>query len=478
MELLPNEIQELVLSYLSLDDLGRNLSTCKTWHSLITYILLNRKINCYVPRILASMVKTKSKIIILLYPKLTAKMKNYICAFYAYYGDMDGINYCLNHGAQWNYKSICYACYGNRDHIIEHFGIASIDKTAFESYRNQINCSNQFFSFRSYNHENLFKMYISGNMYGDIVTQFLINNINTFLQTGNIIATAIRQNRMDIIEIMTLTNYPLICGYECQTRKNYTYQSMCIDLLKNNNLDMIKWFLDYEEIYSFRYTLMLEATKYGNLIILKLLMIKQVKPDIAIVLSAIKYGHMNIIEWIIDHNFFPLVEIIHLNYLDQDEWIRKKLVSKHNGSLIKWLLNKYPNLSMTIAESTAIKGDIECFQYLIQNKYLISYQKIFYYAAKYGNSHFLDLIHQMDQSIILSEWSKSMRTAILNGKISSVQWLINHWTPDIRLDQIIYNLHLHKQKKCYIDGSKRNYIKPLDKIIKCYQDFLKKLIII
>lgn len=439
MDLLPPEILEQICYLLTLKELIAFSIISKQWQEITASAIIRYKMKEITKSILVNMVKYHYQMNGLFIKRLPDNLKNYLCVLYAYLGNTSQINLCIENGAQWTDKAVSYAYCKEHLHLSDIYGYAGLEPA-------------------------------------EIISLYLPTDKHTELIQSQILSAIQEQN----INILKAINKEYL-NYEL-------WHKIKDSIIECENLDIIKWFLENVSSHIHR-LIILSAIKKNRMDIIKLsnFMDDLTPIDIKYVLKAFKYGHIHFLEKN-RRRYSAFTLSTELKSLPIRKW--KNYTRHYNLEIMRQLLKKFPRSSIFIANSLAMNGYLESLQYIINYSdsdscffrgYSTNPNDIFIYAVSYGQLHVAEYI--LNDNLLMKNWEKAMYYSLINAKKKAVEWLFDHWNPNLHFSTSdipvwISNSEKHKyiikKKKCPLDNQNVRYYKLCQSLIDKYQQFYTK----
>lgn len=476
---LPVEIETYILSFFSVVELAKVIPVSKLWRDII-HRLIEQKVNEIDPKILVAMVRHASPLITNIKSKLTPKLMTYLCAFYAYLGDINGFNECFESGRVLDaglYKIACYAIYGSGTRFVEklnlEISIGGLSEYIFGNPEPRINMKRIC--------DKLDRL-LKKNKYGNIVTDFISEHKEDYIKYESIASMAIIYNRMDILKIIeqigynftkTKTRRKYICSYV----KVFEMDDLFRLAVENGRIEIFKWLLNIGKPYD-DYYLMRRAISIGGLELLKSIVNvfheknpnMNISPEVFV--AAIASGHKEIAIWIMDNNYLNIDQL--KRYIPRECYL-KTMMQQDNIDNIKWLIDLVPEWANRIAKYAAQVKMIDLIKYLDAKEMISEWKLILLYATEEGHLNILLYVAQTHPKEITEHWNFLIKYAVLNDRKKIVQWLISIWNEQINIKyRHIRQTTLIRKKICYMDGNIRNYVKTNVESIYFYQSFYEE----
>lgn len=496
MNIIPVEIEHYFFSFLSLKDLVQNRLVSNHWLESINIFLKLKRVAYFDDIILASMVKSNSSMLDSMMDRFTVKQKSKICAYYAYYGNKEKINYCLENGAIWNDYCVNYAIYGRNKRLVDIYGSGNIG-TEVPYLVLHIDYSDKKMETENDSINNHYQYHISQKIYGDIVSQWLIGSYEKYYQYQNILVMALIENNDEILQELKK------CDYQMQ-------ESDFIGIIKYGNMEMIKKVFPMFRVCKITSKFLEIIAEYGTLEMLQWffqlkdqnkihISIFDLDPD-SFITAVAKAGKLEMLEWLFEKKMYeskvPTTTILAAlsgNYLDVINYLIdndhydpsiltvstrqnricnssqfREIALKCNRETTDFLIKHMPGISLTLSKNMATYGkNIEMFEYLLKEGYDVNVISCSQCAVTGDYLEFMDCMWKYCKDTIQTEWSSLMKDAIYSCRKRMVQWLIQHGMelanlqPFTKYRPTVCNI----SRICHINKKKLIYFKTNAKII-------------
>lgn len=507
MELLPLEIRHEILSSIPIKTIVPYRNVCRSWTNLIDDIIKRKKINEITFGMLANMINTNcDNYLFFLYESLTNKLQNKICRVYAYKNDVEKVEYCINNGALWTRKSLCYALIGfNRFNyvndpliispLINKYGLLDLEQ---EQIKSIIKCNTKHDNNYIVTHRNfdmVFSRYVSDYAHH---ADWLLRHRNNFINClpfNNILSTlikiAIRNDDFEILNKVSSGGHIFECCDFMEAIKSNKPEILKLLISMNGETTVIYADLLYEsakldrdEIFKLLYH---EASKQiqpivnhtiifthllnnGNIELLKWFhTITQFSENFSLLHIAIAKKNSEIVKWIRNDLKYDLGLFLMMHSLGPNKltYLCEAVVFDHIDNL-EFVLNKYPELSIFYSIYAVHNGDVKLLKWFIQNGYQINYFGCYYHAKNTDVMDYLSSINPIDFTHI--EIEHLLYHVILSGKLKKLIWLITH----TNIKKIAkFNVPITiTYKKYLIDGKTISIPKSNQETIEYYNHFM------
>lgn len=430
MSSLPIEIEWHILQYLTLSDLLPLSIICSQWCQIIYDIIKKSKLDEITSKYLANIVYHNPQLVDHLYHSMNHSLKNKVCASYAYLGDKMRIKYCLENGAEWTERAVCYAFHGGQKELIETYGTLEIDMDHLQSIYDMNLVTNQIHQQKN---QLMYQKYCALLEESHLQKkQTLIEKYGSFVILGD--------DHLDLYKKLRNLGHQFI-------------QNDCIQAIINDNLITLEWLIQCDQmvdltliytaikyhrlkIFDFLYhhynfethasTIKQYVLKYGNLSFLEKMIQYKIIPSSRDALVSLSYGHVHMFRFLHQKSYINIT-LYALNELESHLLLGcKKSLTMKNMDIIKWLLNLKPQLSVCIGEIAASNNDFTLLKWLIHNQYHLDLAKCCSGAVLFNQMHILSYVQKLNHEIITNQWAKYLRMAVQRDCLQVVKWLIEH----------------------------------------------------
>lgn len=432
MEIIPVEITKAILSWLPDYHLILNQRVSILWNLIGKEIVKERAIKSKKSWVLADLVKRNDQVIVKLFNNLPAKLKNKVCAFYAYLGNKEMINYCLGNGAEWTDKAVGYLIHGGRIELMKW-----AKKNLF--------LNPEIWKIAAY----------SGRL--DV-----LNTIPEGICPRSVVINAVLGNHLDVVAWAVERNF-------------YYYYNVCEVAAKNKYFDILEWFVKRDvylsnvaRFYAVHYggyqvleqigdteqdhiSLQLAAS-YGNLEILQKAAANGKRILSRDISMAATNGHFEIVNWgykngfLIDNKWCePSYHAALGNRLDILIWLKENhfkitndvctyAAQNNNLEMMKWAIDNGCQISIEACNRASDNGHFEMVKWIVNNGPWSV--QVFRGIARHGNMEMLIWLNEIiDQKISIPidyqpkyyAWGrKVVANAVEYGNMEMIKWLLNH----------------------------------------------------
>lgn len=421
MDIIPVEIEHQILLHLSLNELFHFRSVSNHWKYVIIDVIKKYYCSQISVKHLSNILKNEywQNIINDLFEDFSIHQKTKLCELYAAYGNMEGIQKCLDYGAIMTYKAVYYAN--------SHSHVEIFQKYYDQIYYIEVNDPIDHTRRKSITHQ-LMK-YMQPPIY-----EFSNN------KTGKIKI----KNQYELI-LKTINNaQPFDCEW---LYHNGALNISLVNYIAKHNVDLFRNINNSAHLND-----LLEASSViQNLNLIRVLG----EIGIAVTSEHIKMclytSNLHSIKWLYDNQYYTKIDLHWKLYCDESLW--KNLIRKHhhkpfNTDLIIWLYNDFPY-----------------FRHKIMN-----------IVIKNGDLKFLEYVRSNDECSLLNHWGKLMSVAIECDKSKVIKWLIGEWTDNIPLFTVDIGLYkMTRYKKSYLNGDTITYQRDNSKSYLLFKEFVDQI---
>lgn len=502
MNIIPVEIEHHLFSFLPLKDLVQKMLVSNHWLESIIVFLKLHKVTYFSGEILSLMVKKNSTMLDLLMDRFTVKQKSKICAYYAYYGDKEKIDDYLKNGAVWNDYCVNYAIYGGNQNLVDIYGSVNIGEH-IPSLSMHVKHLNEKIENENDSIINHYAYHLEHNIYGDLVSQWLITRYEKYYMYQNILVMALMENNNEILEALKKCDFQLLesdlisiikHGNWEMLQRAYSMYRICrivsVEVLKtiveNGSFKMLQWIFQLEKEkkihipYFETDSLIITVSGVGKLDMLKWLIEEKIhdsKVSTVAILTALSGNHVHIVNHLIENQHYdPSIltvsaRQIKMNHVSQI----REIALKGNMETINFIIKYIPDIVSTLSKYMVLYGgNIEMFEYLLKN-HDVDAILCSHCAATNDRQEFIDCIWKYHKDSIQIQWSSLMEKAIKNGNKNIVQWLIKHQPEDINLKPFISQNPVigSKYKKCHTRQKSLLHYRSNIKVINLIKSYIK-----
>lgn len=452
---LPIELEWYILNCLSFIDLLPLMSVCHRWYDIVYDITKKSKINEITTKYLAHTVYHNEQLIDYLYDTMSSKMKSKVCAFFAYLGNLSKVKYCLENGAEWTERAVCYAFYGKQKQLIEKYSALEIDLENLQSIYDittatfQIRQKKNYLMYQKYYHllEEADIPYLQKHQkliekYGSIVTVASMNHdlniLKKLYQNGHQFDhhdydQAIIHGNIDILEWLNQCN-------------QIVDLALIHTAIKYEKLDIFDFLYHHYDFETHSSIIKQYVLKYGKLSFLVRLIQYKIIPNSRDALVALTYGNLHMFHFLHQTSYINAT-LYTLSELETHILLgcRKKL-KMENIKIIMWLLKMMPSIASCIGGIAASNNDIVLLEWLINNQYQVDLTRCCYNAVLFNQTCILSYIQKINSEVITNHLSKYIRMAVHQDCFDVVKWLIQYKPFDSQMMQISHitkTIHLH-----------------------------------
>lgn len=464
MNIIPVEIKYHILSFLEWKHLFQYQSVCQEWLQIINSLMISPKISEMKLNVLIHIFERKD-FLTRVFPKLSPKMKNYVCAFCAHQSQNEEMKYCLEHGAIWNDLCRSYQeCF-----YLKITKPSVYDMVMSGTYDPKIVRFVQKYSSESKHESNLVNMIIKYDRI-DLIGIMNKNDISIgnviatikykpyqilkwwFTETGRILDTFTNYDFQELIYVTVQQNdYHLlqtICNYLCY--HGYFFRENPLkEAARANQLHFVKWVI--ARFYQFNEDSVRQFQCEGYFFLSKWINHRQFSLDdylLEVMLIALSEGNMEIVEWLY-HTYQSELDCTK-KYSPIE--IFRRLVRKDNLVAIQWLLEWESSYSEIVSLHAAKNRELEVIQWLVENEYNINITKCL--AESIQNNHLEMLIYlsKKYEKMTIEIWDQLIRSAILKDRLKMVKFLMQFSDETMRKKYYPTIWSIGKEKKCLFDG--------------------------
>lgn len=420
MDFIPVEMEHQILSYLAFDELFQYRTVSKHWNHVIINVIRDYYCQKMTTIHFAKIFKNEygQKLIDDLFDKLLDHQKTKLCELYAAYGNIDGVQKCLEHGAVITYKAVYYAKAHSHEIIVER-------------YYDQMSCIDVDESIDHTGKNNS--------------CHLLMKHA---IMIGNEMPNYKSEIKSQYESIMKTINSGRILGYKWL----YCDHTLNLSLVKYIAKHNINFFRNIKNP-SILYDILQASLTIKNINVELIQILNNMGEFITKCVSKMRYQTKNfrVVKWLYDNKFYPKEELHWKLFNDNLLW--QNLIRKHHDKppmtdLSIWLYNDFPLYRNKIMDIAIGNGDID----------------------------FLEYIRSVDNYYLMSKWENLMSVAISLDRSKIVKWLIKHWNSETSLTTVNIGLcNVYRYKKSYFNGKTIPYQRINSKSYLLFKQFIDQI---